>query len=203
MNGRQGRSGQSSLLLPGAVPKRVCRCLQPRGARLAGFELRALAFDAVAPAADRSESGVAQLDAQQRAALAEQLGYRSIGAELPEDVSLGDVIQSLPKSVSPLPTEMPWLIFHVVLWVSRKARALCRCCIAFARAFMGLAEALAAVQLSLIASAAGCTCLTLVWRLWPVQTLRCVSLKKACVSFCAQAVRVLTKAAVPLRRCLS
>ena len=43
---------------------------------------------------------MAQLDAQQRAALAEQLGYRTIGAELPEDVSLGDVIQSMPKSVS-------------------------------------------------------------------------------------------------------
>ena len=83
----------------------VLSALQHRGARLANVgELRALAFDAVAPAADRAESGVAQLDAQQRAALAEQLGYRSVGAELPEDVSLGDVIQSLPKSVSPLLT---------------------------------------------------------------------------------------------------
>lgn len=67
---------------------------------------------------------MAQLDAQQRAALAEQLGYRSIGAELPEDVSLGDVIQSMPKSVSPVPTEMQCLRFSVVLWVSCQARAL-------------------------------------------------------------------------------
>lgn len=59
---------------------------------------------------------MAQLDAQPRAALAEQLGYRSIGAELPEDVSLGDVIQSLPKSVSPLAADMLRLIFPVVLW---------------------------------------------------------------------------------------
>ena len=59
---------------------------------------------------------MAQLDAQQRAALAEQLGYRTIGAELPEDVSLGDVIQSMPKSVSPLLViEMHCLIFPVVL----------------------------------------------------------------------------------------
>lgn len=71
---------------------------QPRCARLAGSQPRALAFDAVAPP---SESSVAPLDAQQRAALAEELGYRTIGAELPEDVSLGDVIQSMPKSVSP------------------------------------------------------------------------------------------------------
>ena len=66
---------------------------------------------------------MAQLDAQQRAALAEQLGYRSIGAELPEDVSLGDVIQSLPKSVSPVATGMHCLIFPVVLWFTVTARA--------------------------------------------------------------------------------
>ena len=71
---------------------------------------------------------MAQLDDQQRAALAEQLGYRSIGAELPEDVSLGDVIQSMPKSVSSWPTEMQCLIFPVVLCLNVAARALFQCC---------------------------------------------------------------------------
>ena len=83
------------------TPERASGLQQPRCVRLAGSELRALAFDAVAPP---SESSVAPLDAQQRAELAEELGYRTIGAELPEDVSLGDVIQSMPKSVSPRPS---------------------------------------------------------------------------------------------------
>jgi len=35
----------------------------------------------------------------QRAELAEKLGYRSIGKELPSDVTLSDVIKSLPEDV--------------------------------------------------------------------------------------------------------
>ena len=114
LRGVIGRQGTK----PALIPALDCCCTdtraflsQSRSARPAHFELRALAFDAVAPAADRSGSGVAQQDAQQRAALAEQLGYRTIGAELPEDVSLGDVIQSMPKSVSPLPRKRACLIF--------------------------------------------------------------------------------------------
>jgi len=86
---------------------------QPRSARLGGAELRALAFDAVAPPAEDRTESVAALDDRQRAELAEQLGYRTIGAELPEDVSLGDVIQSMPKSVSSLES-IPslYLIFY-------------------------------------------------------------------------------------------
>ncbi|KAK9842044.1 hypothetical protein WJX81_005821 [Elliptochloris bilobata] len=87
---------------------RGVRAVQPRSARLATSELRALAFEPVAPVADRMESSVAQLDAQQRAALAEELGYRTFGSELPEDVSLGDVIQSLPKSVFELNMWRAW-----------------------------------------------------------------------------------------------
>jgi hypothetical protein len=80
---------------------------------LGGAELRALAFDAVAPPAEDRTESVAALDDRQRAELAEQLGYRTIGAELPEDVSLGDVIQSMPKSVSSLES-IPslYLIFY-------------------------------------------------------------------------------------------
>ena len=43
---------------------------------------------------------VGRLPEVDRAALAEELGYRSIGADLPSNVSLTDVISSLPKSVS-------------------------------------------------------------------------------------------------------
>ena len=104
-------------------------CLQPRGTRLATVGLRALAFDAVAPAADRVESGVAQLDAQQRAALAEQLGYRCIGAELPENVSLGDVIQSLPKRVSAFAQSLEQRLIFPVMCIGLPVRghSFCHC----------------------------------------------------------------------------
>jgi omega-6 fatty acid desaturase (delta-12 desaturase) len=36
---------------------------------------------------------------KERSILAEELGYRNIGAELPEDVSLSNIIQSLPSEV--------------------------------------------------------------------------------------------------------
>ena len=44
---------------------------------------------------------VGSLPEVDRAALAEELGYRSIGADLPSNVTLMGVISSLPKSVSP------------------------------------------------------------------------------------------------------
>ena len=37
---------------------------------------------------------------EERAALAETLGYRKIGKELPDDVTLQDIIKSLPSEVS-------------------------------------------------------------------------------------------------------
>jgi len=40
------------------------------------------------------------LSAEDRAALAQELGYRTIGADLPEDVTLTQVISSLPREVS-------------------------------------------------------------------------------------------------------
>ena len=43
---------------------------------------------------------VGSLPEVDRATLAEELGYRSIGADLPSNVTLTDVISSLPKSVS-------------------------------------------------------------------------------------------------------
>lgn len=43
--------------------------------------------------------GVQGLSDEQRSALAEKLGYRTIGKELPDDVKLTDIIKSLPAEV--------------------------------------------------------------------------------------------------------
>lgn len=40
-----------------------------------------------------------QLGAEDRQRLAEQWGYRQIGAELPDNVSLSKIVQTLPKEV--------------------------------------------------------------------------------------------------------
>jgi len=44
-----------------------------------------------------------ELSQKEREALAEDLGYRQIGAELPKDVSLSNIIQSLPSEVASAP----------------------------------------------------------------------------------------------------
>lgn len=51
---------------------------------------------------------IPQLDDATRAAVAEQLGYRSIGKELPDDVTLGQVIKSMPKEVFELNPLRAW-----------------------------------------------------------------------------------------------
>lgn len=56
---------------------------------------------AEAPSAPRQPSPVTGLSDKQRAALAEELGYRQIGKDLPEDITLQRVISSLPKDVRP------------------------------------------------------------------------------------------------------
>lgn len=45
---------------------------------------------------------MAGLSDQQRATLAEELGYRQIGKDLPDDVTLQRVVSTLPKDVSPI-----------------------------------------------------------------------------------------------------
>ena len=62
------------------------------------------AVSAIAAPAPLSNSEIAQppvgaLGPQERRALAEQYGYRSIGAELPDGVTLSTIVQSLPKDV--------------------------------------------------------------------------------------------------------
>ncbi len=44
-------------------------------------------------------SSINQLTDEERAALAEKLGFRKIGKELPNDVTLQDIIKSMPSEV--------------------------------------------------------------------------------------------------------
>jgi hypothetical protein len=62
--------------------------------------LSAAAVDA-ALAADAAPTAVpiGQLPLEQRQALAEQWGYKTIGAELPDNVTLTDVVKSMPSEV--------------------------------------------------------------------------------------------------------
>lgn len=53
----------------------------------------------VQSAAATATIGVQGLSDEQRSALAEKLGYRTIGKELPDDVRLTDIIKSLPAEV--------------------------------------------------------------------------------------------------------
>lgn len=43
---------------------------------------------------------IGQLPAEQRQALADQWGYKTIGAELPDGVTLTDIVKSMPPEVS-------------------------------------------------------------------------------------------------------
>ena len=49
-----------------------------------------------------------ELSSKDREALAEELGYRKIGAELPDGVSLSNIIQSLPSEVAPTTHLLQW-----------------------------------------------------------------------------------------------
>lgn len=50
-------------------------------------------------AAAAEVTSVNQLTDSERAALAEKLGFRTIGKELPDSVTLQDIIKSMPKEV--------------------------------------------------------------------------------------------------------
>ena len=68
--------------------------------RAAAFEARAAAADVAEAPAQQFPSPVAGLSDEQRAELAQELGYRQIGKDLPSDVTLQRVISTLPKDVS-------------------------------------------------------------------------------------------------------
>jgi hypothetical protein len=81
-----------------------CAGVSPPISRHPGFE-RALALllqvvaQAAAVAAMEIPACMNDITDTQRAALAKELGYRKIGKELPDGVSLSDVVKSLPKEV--------------------------------------------------------------------------------------------------------
>lgn len=62
---------------------------------------------AVAPPAEVADIPQAKYEAMLRSPegreeLADRLGYKRIGAELPDDISLGSIVKTLPKDVSEL-----------------------------------------------------------------------------------------------------
>jgi omega-6 fatty acid desaturase (delta-12 desaturase) len=72
------------------------------GARFSGVPLRApleRAAGRQTPSAAAVETASIQMTDDERAALAEKLGYRKIGKELPDSVTLQDIIKSLPQEV--------------------------------------------------------------------------------------------------------
>ena len=81
--------------------------------RAAAFEARAAAAGVAEAPAQQFPSPVAGLSDEQRAELAQELGYRQIGKDLPSDVTLQRVISTLPKDVSTcLSTKTPKSSHH-------------------------------------------------------------------------------------------
>ncbi|CAL8462214.1 g1745 [Coccomyxa elongata] len=87
------------------TPLRFCtRSTAPAGPQLPARQRvltakRLICKAAAAPPAVAAPSDAGRLSAEDRAALAKELGYRSIGADLPDDVTLTQVISSLPREV--------------------------------------------------------------------------------------------------------
>jgi omega-6 fatty acid desaturase (delta-12 desaturase) len=52
-----------------------------------------------AAAIDAPAVPISQLSLEERQKLAEQWGYKSIGAELPDGVTLTDIVKSMPQEV--------------------------------------------------------------------------------------------------------
>jgi omega-6 fatty acid desaturase (delta-12 desaturase) len=71
--------------------------MAPRAGLRAAPALRRVAASAAAVEVDQAT--INQMSDADRAALAEQLGFRTIGKELPDTVSLQDIIKSMDPSV--------------------------------------------------------------------------------------------------------
>jgi acyl-lipid omega-6 desaturase (Delta-12 desaturase) len=54
-------------------------------------------------------SKIGLMSAEERTELAEKWGFKSIGAELPDDVKLSDIVKSLPKEVFEINNARGWL----------------------------------------------------------------------------------------------
>ena len=70
---------------------------------------RAAAASTAPSSTSKPYSSIAQLPEQDRAKLAQQWGFDYIGKELPDDVRLRDIIQSLPKEVFEINNTRGWL----------------------------------------------------------------------------------------------
>ena len=86
---RQQTSAHTTVLLQTGLPR-------AGPASLNGRLVQGSAHTCSAAAPLRLDS---PMDAARRAQIAEETGYRTVGAELPDDVTLGDVVSSLPKDV--------------------------------------------------------------------------------------------------------
>ncbi len=75
----------------------ICMQLPARQRLLSANRLTCKAAATAPAVAVPSDAG--RLSAEDRTALAQELGYRTIGADLPNDVTLTQVISSLPKEV--------------------------------------------------------------------------------------------------------
>jgi hypothetical protein len=113
-----------------------------------------------AAAVDAPAVPIGQLPLEQRQALAEQWGYKTIGAELPDGVSLTDIVKSMPQEVRSV------LCFGLLCW-PQEARIALRC------AGFGV------VHMPSLADARGTGCRMCVGLLSTVRTGRgCLALKR-------------------------
>eukprot|EP00208_Stichococcus_sp_RCC1054_P006097 CAMPEP_0206134766 /NCGR_PEP_ID=MMETSP1473-20131121/193_1 /ASSEMBLY_ACC=CAM_ASM_001109 /TAXON_ID=1461547 /ORGANISM="Stichococcus sp, Strain RCC1054" /LENGTH=443 /DNA_ID=CAMNT_0053526387 /DNA_START=273 /DNA_END=1604 /DNA_ORIENTATION=- len=109
----------SSVCLPSRVqaskagvarPSLRARCIRIPTVALAQRRSTATAASAAQVAAPSGQPRLGSgLGVKERQALAEQLGYRQIGADLPDDVTLSQVIGTLPKEVFKLNPIRAWL----------------------------------------------------------------------------------------------
>ena len=78
------------------------------GLKKAAHSAPALRLVAPKAAASLDVTSINELTDPERAALAEQLGFRKIGKELPDEVTLQDVIKSMPSQVFELNMWKAW-----------------------------------------------------------------------------------------------
>ena len=86
--------------LPETAYKRRSALLQASGAAQPCSQRRSQQCGAAAPLL-MGETAKHELSREERHVLAESLGYRTVGAQLPGNVTLSKVVSTLPKDVSP------------------------------------------------------------------------------------------------------
>ncbi len=97
-----GRCMRSPRVHVPSLPARVA------ARRLHSNTIRAVAAPEALTQLNPNNVPIPQLDDETRAAVAEQLGYRSIGKELPDGVTLGQIVKSMPSDVFELNPLRAW-----------------------------------------------------------------------------------------------